>query len=53
MAGALANVEEGFLSGGEPPGMGLRARVVDGAEDEVEEEEQGYKQGLPDRRDDA
>ena len=31
VAGALAYVEEGFLSAGKPPWMGLRVGIVDGA----------------------
>ncbi len=33
--------------------MGLRVGIVDGAKDDVEDEEHGYKQGLSDSRGDS
>ncbi len=33
--------------------MGLRVGIVDGAEDEVQDEEHGYKEGLSDSRGDT
>ena len=42
MARAIAYVREGFFSGPEAPWHGLRAGVVDGAEDKIESEEHGY-----------
>ena len=53
MVGAQAYVPEGFLPGAPTKWVGLRVRIVDGAEDEVEYEEHGYKQGLSDGRGDA
>lgn len=48
MAGAVAYVREDFFSGPEALWMRLRAGVVDGAEDDVEDEEHSYIQGLSD-----
>ena len=53
MAGAQAYVPEGFLTGAETKWVGLRVRIIDGAEDEIEDEEHGYKEGLSDSRGDA
>ena len=48
MAGAVAYVREGFFPRPKAPWMWLRAGVVDGAEDEAEDEEHSYIQGLSD-----
>ena len=42
MSGAVANVREKLLFGSVPPGMRLRARVIDSTEHEVEDEEHAY-----------